>query len=226
MTFALTADDLVFDRATHRSTRPDGREVPHVTAVLSAVGVSTNFEDLAQLSKKLAADIAARCVLGSIVHLDAHAYDDEDLDWSSVSDQSRPFVEAWATCRANNRLKPLLRERRIYHPLYDYTGFYDGVFLHEPSGKIVLGDLKLGDPDDSGCMFQTAAYAEAHEAARPDMRIDERWAIQLTPERRVPYRITNYSDYQTRPNGWLDFQQFLAFLTTFRAQAGRRERYA
>lgn len=216
------AEVLRFDPLTHRSTRSDGSEVPHVTAVLAAVGVATDFEDLAALSPRLEARIAERCLLGSVVHADCHALCDGDLLWETVDPRSEPYVRAWQTCRENLGLLPVQRERRLFHPLHVYTGIFDGVFTTPgTNNKRILLDLKIGDPNNAAAEFQTAAYEAAWLLEHPNEPINERWAIRLCPELAVPYRITNYS---ARHDAWQDFQKFLAFLTTYNHQAGRRKR--
>lgn len=215
-----TAADLIFDPVTHTSVTPDGRAVPHVTRILSAIGVSTDFEGLAAQSSRLAAVIDDRRELGSAVHADTHAFDDEDLVWDSVDPRVRPYVEAWATFRDNTRLVPLHRERRVFHSGHWYCGIPDGIFRH-PNGKRILPDLKIGDPEDAACVYQTSAYEAAWLVEHPDEPIDERWAVQLCPGTRVPYRVTNYS---ARPDAWRDFQKFQAFLVTYHEQAVRRRR--
>jgi hypothetical protein len=60
----------------------------------------------------------------------------------------------------------------------------------------VLVDLKTGDPEDSGCAYQTAAYLEAFKAEHPEQLMHERWARAPDAGSRVPYRITPYTDWQ------------------------------
>jgi hypothetical protein len=213
-----TVADVSYDAATHTSRLPDGTDVPHVTAVLRAVGVSTDFEALAETGPRMGAAIRHAGARGSAVHADCHAYDDDDLDLADSDPRVRPYVEAWAECREAKGLLPITRERRLYHPLYGYTGIMDGLFT-APNGRVVLGDLKTGDPESSACAYQTAAYEGACRAMDPGTRIDERWAIWLQPGLRVPYRITNYTAHR---QAYADFPSFLSFLTTFRAQAVRR----
>lgn len=220
----LCASDLRFDLARHISTDPHGRVVPNVTSILAETGVSTDFEDLACVSPRLAERIAFRCALGSAVHADCHSLDDDDLIWESVHHDAVPYVEAWATCRRNLGLTPLTRERRVYHPVHDFTGILDGIFLVERSERCpgrVLVDLKIGDPNDAAAHLQTAAYCEAYLAEHPGEQISERWAIRLCPELDVPYRIVNYTSPQ-RPEAWRDFQKFLACLAVFHEQPARR----
>lgn len=218
----MTSSDLIYDPATHTSRTPDGRDVPHVTHILKACGISADFEALAEMSRRIGDAIEAARILGTVVHEDAHAYDDGDLDLSTVHELSRPYLDAWATFRAHLKLQPLGRERRIYHPVHDYTGKYDGIFHQTGSGKRILVDIKIGDPDDAGCRFQLAAYEAAHLGEHPDETIDERWGVRLQPDLAIPYRIFNYSDRAKYPDSWRDFQAFQSFLVTYRHQHARR----
>ena len=213
-----TVDDIRYDAATHTSFAPDGREVPHVTAVLSAVRVSTNFDKIREMGAKRAEAIEYAAALGTAVHADCHAYDDDDLDTASVPAEQIRYVAAWAQCRADLGLVPLKRERRLFHPTQFYTGIEDGVFIL-PTGAHVLGDLKIGDPDDAAGHLQTAAYEAAEKATDPTIRIDQRWAIHLDPDLAVPYRIYNYT---SRSNAWQDVQKFYACMTVYREQPARR----
>jgi hypothetical protein len=211
----MTAAVLMFDATFHEYRLPDGRQVPSVTQILSAVGVSTDFEALMAMSDERARQIEAKRFLGTAVHADCHAFDDDDLVWGTVDPKVVPYLDAWRVFRENTGLQPMTRERRVFHAAHFYCGTLDGIFI-DPRGRHVLVDIKTGDPADSGCQFQTAAYEAAFQAEHPDFPIDERWAVQLVPERKgVPYRVTPYTD-------WRDFGAFTAFVTTYNAQAARR----
>lgn len=216
----LTAADLRYDAEAHKSFAPDGREVPHVTAILAATGMSTDFGELGDLSPRVAANVAMARERGSVVHADCHAYDDNDLLWETVDPRVRPYVEAWATFRKDKRLVPLARERFLYHPLYHYAGFTDGVF-RAATGRRVMADLKTGNPDDAAADLQLAGYEAAWNYANPDQLIDERWSVWLRPGRRVPYTLVNYTD---RPGSEQDFGKFCACVTVFTEQQRRRKR--
>ena len=220
---AYTSADILFDPETHTSRLPDGRLVPHVTGILSAVGVSTNFEDLAGLSPRIDAAIRNAAARGSVVHADCHAYDDDDLDWATVDPRVRPFDEAWVACRDAMGFTALAhaRERRVYHPARGYTGILDGIFVRPATGKTILIDLKTGDPESSACHLQMAAYEDAWVLEHPETPIDERWAVWLRPERVIPYTIINYS---ARPDHWFDSERFVACLTVYNEQPERRGR--
>ena len=219
----MTAAAIVFDPDTHTSRTPDGRDVPHVTTVLKAVGLTTNYGELGAISARVAENILVARARGDAMHADCHAYDDDDLVWDSVDPMVRPYVAAWATCRENMGLVPVVRERQVYHPLYHYTGIMDGIFARTnmPDDWRVLLDLKSGDPDDAAAHLQTAAYEGAYLAEHPNARIDERWAVWLRPGLRVPYRTINYT---ARPEAYLDFRKFTAALTTYNEQPARRRK--
>ncbi len=207
---SVTADMITFDPIAHRYALPDGREVPSVTTILSAVGVSVDFEAVGARSEKARMTLEYRRDVGTAVHRDCHSWDDDDLDLLDVHPDVRPFINAWITFRTNSGFTPERRERIVFHAGLGYAGTLDAVGLI-PNGRRVLVDIATGDPKHSAKQFQTAAYA----AAYTENPIDERWAVQLTPDNGVPYRIHVYSD-------WSDFGKFSAFVTTFHNQACRR----
>jgi hypothetical protein len=209
----ITAADLHFDVVRHEYS-VFGRRVPGVTEILQAVRVSTDFEELAASSWRRAEAIEAKRELGHALHADAHAFDDDDLVWESVDPRVEPYLRAWQTFRQNSGVRPMTRERRVFHPGLWFAGTLDGIFV-TPSGTRVLIDIKTGDPDDSGCQFQTAAYAAAYQVDHPDEPIQARWGVQLMPDRIIPYDIRPYAD-------WRDWQKFQAFVTTYSEQAARR----
>lgn len=210
----FTAADLTFDAATHTYTLPDGRVVPSVTQVLRSIGISTDFEALGAISDRLRERIDYRRALGTAIHADAHSWDDKELDEASVHVDVVPFLEAWKEFRANTRLTPLTRERRVFHPVQFYCGTLDGIF-RKPDGRSVLIDLKIGDPNDCGADLQTAAYLAAWQLENPLGMVHERWAVRLTPDNAIPYRITPYGDYR-------DFGKFANVVSTFHELTARR----
>jgi hypothetical protein len=218
-----TAADLIYDADRHTSKLPDGTPVPHVTAILSATGVGEDFDALAGRGPRFRSMIDNARERGTAVHADCHAYDDDDLDWNGVDHRVRPYVEAWAEFRMNKNLTPMAhaRERRIYHPIYGYTGILDGVFALGLGDQRCLIDIKTGNPESAAAHIQTAAYEEAWNAEHPDVPITSRWAVWLTPRNRVPYRIF---DYSSRPDACEHFGIFLACLTVYREIQKRKSR--
>lgn len=213
---AFTSSDLQFTAEDHAYRLPDGRRIPSVTQILRAVGVSTDFDELRASSSRLAERIDYRRDLGVAVHADAHAFDDDDLEWDTVDPDVLPFLEAWSVFRENTGLVPITRERRLYHPGLGVCGTLDGIFYRERApDRRVLVDLKCGDPEAAAARYQTALYQLLWEAEHPNEPIAERWSVQLTPTLAVPYRITAYAD-------WTDLATARAIVTTYFAQAARR----
>jgi hypothetical protein len=215
--------DIRYDAERHESWTPDGKPVPHVTGILSAVGVAADFEALGETSPRVAAAIVAAGARGSAAHADCHAYDDNDLDWATVDPRVRPYVEAWAEFREVSNLRPIIggRERRVYHPDLHYTGILDGIFTAGCMDANVLVDIKTADPESAAAHLQTMAYAMAWEAEHPDQPIGKRIAVWLRPGRVVSYTVI---DYTARPDHWLDRARWEACLTVYREQHGRRAR--
>ncbi len=176
------AAGLKFDVDRHLYT-VDGAVVPSVTQILRDTGVSLDFDDLGGMSKRIADAIELKRELGTALHADAHAFDDDDLAWETVNPEVLPYLEAWATFRGTYpHLKPATRERRVFHPAYRYAGTLDGIFL------------------------------VGHETS---VALNARWSVQLTPGKKVPYRITEYSD-------WRDADVWKSIVTTYYAQHARR----
>lgn len=214
-----------YDASTHTTTDEHGLDVPHVTTVLGAVGLTTDFDELSRESRRMAGILEQARARGTAVHADCHAFDDDDLDLADVDPRVRPYVEAWARFRGDKGLIALAhaRERHVVHPVFRYAGILDGIFKQILGKRRILVDIKTGDPEDAAAHLQTAAYQGAWELQHPDELVDERWAVWLQPGLRVPYRVVNYS---ARAEAFEDFQVFLAALTTYHNQPQRRRRIA
>lgn len=213
---------ITFDAARHEYRTTDGRLVPSVTQILHATGIATDFEALAARSSRIAEAIEYRRALGVAAHADCHAYDDDALDWNAVDDRVLPYVKAWTVFREQTGLAPIARERRLFHPGLFYAGTLDGVFERFKS-ELILVDVKLGDPEDAGAQWQTAAYAEflalALATAQPGFdafkfRLQPRYGVQLLPTGKA-----HQTKYTNQPGDWRDFCHMV---TTFRRQHCRR----
>lgn len=210
----IRADNIQFDAAEHVYRRPDGSVVPGVTGILRATGISTDFEALKGMGSTQREAIDRKRDIGSALHADAHAFDDGDIVWATVHPDVLPYLEAWRQFREDKRIEPIARERLVYHHALGYAGTMDGIF-RTPSGKTVLIDIKTGDPDDSGCQFQTAAYQLAYQL-ESTADIHERWGVRLVPDMAgCPYRVSAYAD-------WSDFDRWKAIVTTFYLQPAQR----
>lgn len=211
----IAGTELRFDPASHVYTLADGSRVPSVTQILRDTGVSVDFDAIGAISGAHRDAIELKRALGTALHSDIHAFDEGDLDWSTVDARVGPYLNAWLTFRANHpHLTPVARERRVYHACLRYAGTLDGIFVG-PTGERVLVDVKTGDPTDAGARYQLAAYQLAYETDPAVPPINERWTVQLCPDRTVPYLVETHSDYR-------DFATWHAIVATYYAQAARR----
>jgi hypothetical protein len=164
---------VTFDPELHEyRVKATGEVVPSVTQVLKDTGVSVDFDELSEFGSRIRKAIEVKRDIGTALHADAHAYDDHDLDWSTVHPEVEPYLKAWVAFRENYpHLQPAGRERVVYHPALKYAGTLDGLFIDNR-------------------MEATAAV------------ITEHWSVQLMPDRRVPYRVTPYQDIYHNMMTW------------------------
>lgn len=98
---------------------------------------------------------------GSAVHACCHYLEEGDLDWSTVSPEIWPYVEAFAMMKEETGWKAELREQMVFHPLFNYCGQLDGFGSMSKLGiEKVLPDYKSGVPQRAA-KYQTAGYALA-----------------------------------------------------------------
>src|SRR5437870_12627127 len=96
---------LLFDAINHEYWL-DSVKVPSTTQILRDSGL-INFDGIPPFILE-----AAR-KRGSAVHQLVHYYNENDLDWSSVDDAYRPYLEAWVRYREERQLVVLACEYRI-----------------------------------------------------------------------------------------------------------------
>lgn len=114
-----------------------GRILPSVTEILKSVGVSVNFDDIRSMGRDRAHAVDLKRDLGIALHADAHAYDDNDLDLSTVHEEVKPYLDAYVSFRqAYASLRPATRERIVYEPAYQYVGTLDGIFMVDGETEI------------------------------------------------------------------------------------------
>lgn len=199
---------LQFDPLAHVYTL-DGVAVPSVTTILSATGL-VSFDGVPQRTLE-----AARA-RGTRVHQAVHYLSEGLLDWETVHEADRGYVEAGAAFLRDSGFLAHGQERRLFHPVHRYAGTVDLFGLWD--GQHAVADYKTtaGNPADVCAHLQLAAYAEALRAAPPDEWFD------LTPTQPIArlgvalhddgtYRVDRYRDPR-------DFSVFLAALTVFRHQ--------
>lgn len=206
----IATPGLTFDEATH-TYRLDGQALPSVTQVLAANGLGGDFSHVSPAVLEHARQ------RGTAVHAAAHYLDEGDLDEATVDPEIRPYLEAWQAFKVARRVELLALEQRVACPLYRFAGTIDRVARVPGIRGEVLIDLKTNTPH--GAAYQLAGYKLLAQHLRPVVTTSvflERWAVELHPERAVPYTIHEYRNSRDR-------DIFLAALTLTheRARLGR-----
>lgn len=199
---AIGTPGLTFSEATHQYFL-GGQELPSVTSIIRDNRLGGDFSAVAPATLEHARQ------RGTAVHAALH-YDDEGmLDETTVDPEVAPYLDAWRRFRAERHVAIVEMERRYADATYRFAGTLDRIAVVE--GRRVVIDIKSGDVE--GADLQTAAYA--HLAGEPLSIL--RWAVQLHPERAVPYTVHPYRNLAD----WRIFRAALE-LTHERARRGRR----
>lgn len=224
MSITLTAEvrpRLEFDAVEHRYELVDvagtRRALPSVTTILRTVGY-INFSGVP-------GDILERALArGTRVHQALQYWSEGLLDWTSVGDEDRPYVEAGAEWMTRAGFSPLAQEVRLYHATWQYAGTCD--LLGWQDGQPAIADFKTGDPRDVAADLQLMFYAEAVRQCPPVEWID---FTPSTPITRVSVALTRDGAYKAEPypDDAEHWNECLAALTTYygiqrRARRGRK----
>ena len=142
---------LVFQEATH-SYILDGVHIPSVTRIIDHAGIVSY--DMVR------ADVLERkSKLGTLVHQACHYYDENDLDWSSISEEVKPRVDAWASFRSDTGFVPRRIEVRYVATVngmtYGLTADREGFFKKDEA----IIDIKTSADVADWVAIQTAGYA-------------------------------------------------------------------
>ena len=166
----------------HRYWRGD-LEIPGVTHVLQDVGII-------DYSRVPAHVLEAKSLLGRAVHDATWFFDEDDLDYDSLTDDVQEYLDGWIAYRRDSGFVPTHRELLVYSERYQYAGTIDRLG-HLRNGRPVLPDIKTVATMQRSTPVQTAAYdMAAREMGVFDAGI--RLAVQLFPDGR--YRAHPYTD--------------------------------
>lgn len=133
-------DLVTFEPAGHiYRLKATGEIVPGVTTVLRDTGISVDFDGLAAMGQRQAHAIALKRDIGTALHADTHAFDDDDIVMEKVNAEVRPYLECYITFRQHYPdLRPALRERLVYDPSTRVAGTIDGIFLTRGETRIEI----------------------------------------------------------------------------------------
>lgn len=204
-------------------------ELPSVTGILRATGISLDFVRLVAEGKLTAWQLEEARAIGTAVHMATHFYDEGTLEAGTVDPRAEQGLQNWIDWRELTGFVPVLLETPLHHPgllvggTLDRAGYFtkfEGWQRHD----LVVVDLKWGDPENAGAQWQTAAYAEFLSLA---LAPRSPWATSIAGFRLRPrYSVhlkgakAKLNRYDDTLRDWVDFQQFV---TTYRRQIGRRK---
>jgi len=173
-----------------RTYKSGGRVVPSVTTILSALKLTWWPDDPAALAR------------GTAVHQACRFLDENDLDQKSLDPMVLPYVDAWAKCKRELKVKIMAIEQ----PVVDWTLGYGGTPDRKLkiNGELFVADLKTGEIADSVAL-QTVAYGALVANGKPVGRI----GIQLKPD-------GSYSTRQFPASEWYrDYRAFLGAMSLY-----------
>lgn len=192
---------LIFDAAAHRYFL-GSLELPSVTTVIRDNRLGGDFSCAAP------DDLERARQLGTAAHMALHYDDEGTLDEGTLDPAVAPYLAAWRAFRRDHHVAIVEMERCYADAVYGFAGTLDRIAVS--AGRRILVDIKTGSVE--GADLQTAAYA--HLAGEPLSVL--RWAVQLHPERPVPYTVHPYRNLAD----WRIFRSALE-LTHERARRGR-----
>lgn len=177
---------LQFDEAAHRYT-VNGRIVPSVTQIISAVGLY-EFDYVSKETLSVAAE------RGRIVHTYIEWYEQGVLDATSIDPELSGYFEAYLEAKRAGYLpaeKPTMIERRVYCAKYNYAGTLDQLY-----GEDWLHDHKTGSASPVHGLQLSAYWFALH----PDLRQKPRKLTCGYYEADGDYRV---EEYPYEPLVWL-----------------------
>jgi hypothetical protein len=206
-----TPDGALFDYAQHAYTL-DGRPIPSVTQILKATGASASFDEVpAHLLER-------KRQIGQAAHAATHFYDEGDFDAEmerayfaqEAAEPVRPYYDAWRKFRAERKFLPFLLETVVTSRRYWFSGTLDRFGAVHGHDKLVLCDIKCGDPDDAAADLQTAGYVIALLEQYPQLaeyivdRFCQQNGFERTPDtdvERAAFELIDRWSVQLLPNG-------------------------
>lgn len=175
---------LTFDHDSHRYWW-NGDPVPSVTQVLS---ILTDFE---MVEKFNPGAVAYASVRGDAVHYACELYDKGTLDWSTLDDELKPYLDAWILFRKQTGFIPNRIEHKVFHPNLRYAGTLDRTGILFDNHVVI--DIKAVAAIYPTTGPQLAAYEAAIKATEPNGPASYgRYSVQLHPDGK--YKLHHYEN--------------------------------
>lgn len=148
------------------------------------------------------------CTRGIYVHKAIEIYHRQGLNFRTLDDELRPYVEAYLDFLKRTEFRPIIIEEPSFHPVYQYCGTVD---LIGHLDALSLIDIKTGArPKWVG--LQTAAYKALWGSRVEGKPISHRYALELRG---------NGKWALTRLSNKTDLEVFMAALTIYNFKNGR-----
>lgn len=200
---------LTFDEDSH-TYHYAGDVVPSVTQVLAPIS------SYAGIPPHILAKAAER---GTYVHKACELLVWDSLDWDSLDEECRPYVDAFAKFLSESGVELELTEERVFHPALRYAGTADLICRLPKRRKLrrAVVDYKTSLKLMPAVGPQVAAYTEAQNAAQPKdaEKVVDRYGLQLRKD--GTYKLELYDS----PNDMNVFRSCLVlhnFIKTERAR--------
>lgn len=177
---------LTFDEPSH-TYYWNGKIVPNVTRVL---GPLTDYS----MVKPDVLEVARQ--KGVAVHRMVELWAKDDLNADTLPEWMRPVLVQWLKFVDDTSLKVIASEKKVWHPIFKYAGTFDLRVTRRGAPGHGLIDIKRSFLAGASIGLQTAAYAEAENAAgyTRETRIQWRGALKLREDGAYRYQPFGATD--------------------------------
>lgn len=168
---------------------------PRVTQILKSCGF---YDGLSHINPEVLEYARNRGTLG---HKARELYDNGNLDFDSLDEILRPYIEGWINFKRDFNFITLESEV-AFSSIFGFCGTLD--LVGTANGSLCLIDTKFTSSINEAVAYQTAAYTMGY-AELKGVRIENRLCVQLLPKGKKKYRVREYKDNR-------DFKRFLGCL--------------
>jgi CRISPR/Cas system-associated exonuclease Cas4 (RecB family) len=170
--------EFTFDAEKHEY-RIDGKILPSITQILKDEGfIDSTWYNVAARDK------------GTMVHLLTHLWDVDELwDLDQVTNENRPYLEAYTAFLKENCVEITQSERPMWHPS-GYAGTPDKAAFFRENGERAVIEIKTGSKAPWHPL-QTAAQAILLKHLCPEYTLLDRYALYLSPN---GYKLEQHKD--------------------------------
>lgn len=141
---------LLVDAETH-TYRWNNKEVPSVTQILKAIGITRDYERVDPYYKER----------GTLVHQAIHFYIRGTLDEGSVDERNvRPYLNAFKSFEKNEGYTPQASEIPLYSKKHKFAGTIDQLGTLAGCHGVGIIDLKATENSDKAADLQLCGYAQ------------------------------------------------------------------